>query len=122
MLDNVGLEAALSQYVEEWSKENNIQADFASNAHGSTPSSVENRLTSERATALYRVVQEAPTNVVRHAESSSASVVLEQNSHFLSAIIEDDGRGFDVEASPTPSASASGACKIAWNSSVAASK
>ena len=47
------------------------------------------------ATVVYRVVQEALTNVVRHAHASSASVAVTAGAVRLRAIIEDDGIGFD---------------------------
>ncbi|MBT3266276.1 hypothetical protein HN371_03930 [Candidatus Poribacteria bacterium] len=48
--------------------------------------------------ALYRVVHAALTNIVRHAEASNISVVFRQRSGRLHALIEDDGKGFDVDA------------------------
>ena len=52
--------------------------------------------TVERTT--YRVLQEALTNVSRHAEASTVSVIVERERDSLRMIIEDDGRGFDAEA------------------------
>ena len=56
------------------------------------------RLPSEVETALYRIVQEALTNVARHAQAQSVSVVLERRGASVKLIVEDDGRGFDVAA------------------------
>ena len=47
--------------------------------------------------ASYRVVQEALTNVRRHAEATRVSLIVERRRKELIAIIEDDGRGFDLE-------------------------
>jgi signal transduction histidine kinase len=55
------------------------------------------RLPSEVETVLYRVVQEALTNVVKHARAAHVSIVLQRKEGALSALIEDDGRGFDPE-------------------------
>jgi signal transduction histidine kinase len=57
-------------------------------------------LSEEVQTALFRVVQEALTNVTRHAEAQSASVVLTSHAGRLRLVVEDDGHGFDP-AAPT---------------------
>jgi signal transduction histidine kinase len=46
-------------------------------------------------------VQEALTNIARHAQARSVSVVLERRADCVVAIVEDDGLGFDVD-SPHP--------------------
>ncbi len=48
-------------------------------------------------TTIYRIVQEALTNVARHAEASHVSVLLEWRRDSVIGIVEDDGQGFDVE-------------------------
>lgn len=53
------------------------------------------------ATLVYRVVQEALTNVARHAEASTASVAVTVASGRLRAVVEDDGMGFDRTARAT---------------------
>jgi len=58
-------------------------------------------LTPEVETTLYRIVQEALTNVARYAEASQVSVLLEQQRGSVIGIVEDDGRGFDVESALT---------------------
>jgi signal transduction histidine kinase len=58
----------------------------------------EGRLPPEVETALYRIVQEALTNVAKHAYAENVSVVLEQREPSVRLIIEDDGRGFDVNS------------------------
>ena len=54
------------------------------------------RLPPEVETALYRIVQEALTNVARHAKAHSVSVLLEKRGSSMKLIVEDDGQGFDV--------------------------
>jgi signal transduction histidine kinase len=56
------------------------------------------RLPSEMETVIYRVVQEALTNVARHAQANRVSVRLEYGAAMVVATIEDDGKGFDVTA------------------------
>jgi signal transduction histidine kinase len=47
-------------------------------------------------TALYRIVQEALTNVARHASASHVSVLLQKRGGVIVLMVEDDGAGFDV--------------------------
>jgi signal transduction histidine kinase len=47
---------------------------------------------------VYRIAQEALTNVVRHAEAGGVSVLLERRDGHAVLVVEDDGVGFDVEA------------------------
>src|SRR5262249_40287759 len=62
-------------------------------------SSLENhRLPPPLETTVYRIVQEALTNVVKHAQAASVSLILECRPHQLLAIVEDDGKGFEAEA------------------------
>ena len=94
-LDDLGLVAALGAYVEEWSDQTGVAADFcARNCEQRLPLPVE--------TTIYRTVQEALTNVARHADAHNASVVIECKSDRVMAIVEDDGRGFDADAVPSP--------------------
>ena len=53
------------------------------------------RLPTEVETAVYRIVQEALTNVVKHAAARHVSVVVTRKNAHVSVVIEDDGRGFD---------------------------
>ena len=59
-------------------------------AHG-----LEDRLPSELETAAYRIVQEALTNVVRHAGARDVVIELVRRRDDFTAIVQDDGRGFD---------------------------
>lgn len=95
-LDNIGLEAALQQYVSQWASQSNvtqsIMADFVSHLGDN-----DTGLSGEAKTALYRVTQEALTNVLRHAKATRVSVVLERQKSFITVIVEDNGQGFSVE-------------------------
>jgi len=62
------------------------------------------RFSSEVETALYRVTQEGLNNIAKHAGATRASLVLERRNGLLIAILEDDGRGFDVDAALASSA------------------
>jgi signal transduction histidine kinase len=91
-LDDLGLQTALSNYVEKWSERSGIAADFHS--HGLP----KQRLAPPIEIAVYRIVQEALNNVLKHAAANRVSVLLELHYNQLRAIVEDDGQGFDVAA------------------------
>jgi len=55
------------------------------------------RLSAEVETAVYRIVQEAVTNVVKHAQARHLSIVLTRRGDVLAGVIEDDGLGFDPD-------------------------
>jgi signal transduction histidine kinase len=55
------------------------------------------RLPSDVETTLYRITQEALTNVVKHADAKRVSIVLTRRDGSISTVIEDDGRGFSEE-------------------------
>ena len=89
-LDDLGLVAALRAYSHAWSKRFAVPAQVhCTGLEGS-------RLSPESETALYRIMQEALTNVAKHAHASQVSVILERRSDTAHLIIEDDGVGFDV--------------------------
>ncbi len=88
-LDDLGLHAALSSYVQNWSKHFGLPVQL----HASGMN--EDRLTSEMETALYRIAQEALNNVAKHARARGVAVVLERRGDQVSLIIEDNGVGFD---------------------------
>jgi PAS domain S-box-containing protein len=90
-LEDLGLHTALSNYLEEWSDRTKIRADFHCNGL------MKERLPRQIETAVYRIVQEALTNVVKHADAQNVSVILEYRGNRVQAIIEDDGIGFDAE-------------------------
>ena len=91
VLDDSGLVAALRRYVKDYATGFALDADFE------VVGLEDKRLTPEVETTLYRIVQEALTNVARHAEASQVSVLLEQRGDSVIGIVEDDGQGFDVE-------------------------
>ncbi|MFO0957409.1 MAG: histidine kinase [Isosphaeraceae bacterium] len=91
-LDDLGLYPALKNYLETWSARTGVasQLQAIGSESGRYPAVVE--------TTLYRIVQEALTNIARHAEARMVSLIVEFRSDQAIAIIEDDGRGFDTRA------------------------
>ena len=97
-LDRLGLADALEQTVNNFARQNGLTADFqAIGLDGE-------RLPYEVETALYRIVQEALTNVARHAQATEVGVVLERRSDSVVAVIEDNGHGFDIQKALAPGA------------------
>lgn len=88
-VENVGLRAALTNFVHNWSKHFGVRVQL----HASQ--STDESLTSEVETMMYRLSQEALNNVAKHARAQHVDIVLERNGDRLSLIIEDDGVGFD---------------------------
>jgi PAS domain S-box-containing protein len=91
-LDDLGLPGTLGNYLQDWQERAGIEADFH------TRGLEQKRLTPAVETALYRIVQEALTNVARHSRARRVSVVLERQDHQAILIVEDDGVGFDPDA------------------------
>ncbi|MBX0328981.1 PAS domain-containing protein [Oscillochloris sp. ZM17-4] len=100
VIDDLGLLLALSNYMEQWS----VQANVAVDLHSSGLDGV--RLPLAMETTIYRMVQEALTNVLKHAHASEVSVIIERHSGEVRVIIEDDGAGFVVSAPSGGGASA----------------
>ena len=80
-----------AQFVASWSNQHQIPAEF----HGSRWEG--DRLPTQVESNLYRITQEALNNVVKHAGATHVSVLLERRADEALLIIEDNGRGFDVE-------------------------
>ena len=93
-LDHMKLVDALGQYADEWSAQYGVAVELQ--VHDLP---VE-RLSAAVEAAVYRVVQEAFTNVRKHAAASRVSLIAERRGSELRFIVEDDGRGFDIAAAP----------------------
>ncbi|VAW08632.1 Two-component system sensor histidine kinase [hydrothermal vent metagenome] len=90
VLDDLGLSAALDRYVAEFRLR---CPEITAEIHYHLPARLEPLIE----TTLYRVVQEAMTNVARHSGARTVSVLIGLRSGLVRAIIEDDGAGFDPE-------------------------
>ncbi len=90
-LDRLGLVTALEQYVADYGRRCGVRADFQVVGLDGK------RLAPSVEISLYRIVQEALTNVARHAGASSVAVLLECREGEVVLIIEDDGQGFDPD-------------------------
>jgi PAS domain S-box-containing protein len=92
VLDAFGLYAGLRQLLSDWSQRSGTPVDFEAEWLKNK------RYVADIETTLYRVTQEALTNIARHAQATRVSVVVERNAGQLICIVEDDGIGFSVGA------------------------
>lgn len=90
-LDDLGLKEALLALASDWSDRFGLSVDVQFVGGYS-------RLSPEIETVVYRVLQEALTNVLKHAQARNLSIVLERRAKRLHIIVEDDGVGFKAEA------------------------
>jgi signal transduction histidine kinase len=92
VLDRLGLAEAVRAMVEDLGHHSGFATEV--DAAGLDAS----RIPGHVQTAIYRIVQEAVSNVSRHARATHVSVLMETRDHTVSAVVEDNGVGFDVEA------------------------
>jgi two-component system CheB/CheR fusion protein len=90
-LDDLGLSVSLKRYVKEWAQHSGVVAEF----HSSGIEQI--RLLPEVETNFYRIAQEAFNNIWKHAKANHASALLEKRQNSIVLIIEDNGKGFDVD-------------------------
>jgi signal transduction histidine kinase len=88
-LDDLGLPKAIAQYLEEWAERSDLRIDQEIRIG-------DHRLPPPIETTLFRVVQEAIANVVKHAGADRVAVILDTDGKEVRLIIEDNGRGFPV--------------------------
>jgi signal transduction histidine kinase len=90
-LDELGLAPALETLTSRVGLVNGFAVDLAMQMNGNE------RLPAQVETAAYRIVQEALTNVAKHARADGVEVRVERSDHDLLIRVRDDGRGFAVE-------------------------
>jgi signal transduction histidine kinase len=93
-LDDLGLSAAVAHLVSSWSSEAKIEADFQDSLGSAA------RLARNVETTIYRLVQEALSNIERHAGARRANVTLARHAERIIVMVEDDGQGFDPSSVP----------------------
>lgn len=105
VLDDYGLVAALHWYGEQFAR----RTDIATAVEGEEPVP---RLAARVENALFRIAQEALTNVVKHAQATHVTVTVEVDGGTLRLVVADDGIGFDpsttLRTSPAPLAEPAG--------------
>jgi signal transduction histidine kinase len=85
-LDDFGLVAALERLAQGFQERTGLETHFEAR--------LEERLPSEAETALYRIVQEALTNIVKHSRATTVSILVARKDVSVTAVVEDDGIGF----------------------------
>lgn len=101
VLDDLGLVPAVSGYLESHLAPLHIAYDL--DVHG-----LDRRLPATVETAVFRIIQEAITNVIKHAQAGHVRVVLDFDGSLLVVFVEDDGRGFETSEVLGPGASRKG--------------
>ncbi|MEE9471465.1 MAG: ATP-binding protein, partial [Gemmatimonadota bacterium] len=86
----LGLAAAVRSFVQANLEDAGIRVNFSNNTSGET-------LSPEVKIALYRIIQEAVNNIIKYAEASTVTISLIAADGKITTVIEDDGRGFDVD-------------------------
>jgi signal transduction histidine kinase len=94
-LDDLGLVAALESHLADFRRRHGVATEF-------THDGVERRPSDETERAAYRIVQEALTNIARHAQAGTARVHLSAEAGRFRVVVEDDGVGFDVADAERP--------------------
>lgn len=93
ILDDLGLVPALEFLAQQMSKRTGVRIRVSGDANRRLPAPVE--------TALYRIVQEALTNVAKHAKAPSARVELQRENGLVRCVIRDEGIGFPASTQPS---------------------
>jgi len=86
VLDDLGLVAAIEWQIEQFQSRSGLKCHLTSNVN-------EIELDREKATAVFRILQEILTNVLRHARATNVYVKLGRNKHYFELEVKDDGRG-----------------------------
>jgi len=90
ILDDHGLGPAVTSYVETHIRPAGLEVDFKTVG-------LDGRLPQETEVAAYRIIQEAVTNTLRHAEARRLEIRLDRRKDWLIVMVRDDGRGFESE-------------------------
>jgi signal transduction histidine kinase len=90
MLDDLGLVSALDSYLSGFADRTGIRADLVHDGMSERP-------TPEIEIGLFRIVQEATTNIARHASAAACRVYVQRLPASVVLTVEDDGRGFDPQ-------------------------
>jgi two-component system, NarL family, sensor histidine kinase UhpB len=102
VLDDLGLATAVERYAEDFGRARGVTVtlETAGLDGARMPVAVE--------TALYRIMQEALSNIARHADAHQVRVRLERRGATVALVVEDDGHGFDLTRPPVASGAARG--------------
>lgn len=96
LLDDFGLLVAVRWYLDRQAKKSGVAVELVSLSLNE-----DERFSADLETACFRIVQEAVTNIIRHAQAARISIRMERTGSDLMLVIGDDGVGFDVKAART---------------------
>src|SRR5690606_5420851 len=89
LFDRVGLKESVEQLAERAQEQHNFLLTADVTYSGSLNTAVELQ--------LYRIIQEATTNIIKHADAMAGKITIHEDSKFVYAEIKDNGKGFEVE-------------------------
>jgi signal transduction histidine kinase len=89
LLDDLGLKDAVDWYLRGFGKRHGLRVDLLHDH-------MDGRFSMETEASAYRIIQEALTNVAKHAQATNCRVYLQRLPHTILITLEDDGLGFDV--------------------------
>ncbi|MGW8288345.1 MAG: sensor histidine kinase, partial [Desulfobulbales bacterium] len=89
VLDDLGLKAAIEYLVNNFAKIYNVTVTYRS-------TDINHLFNEESQRNIYRILQEALTNIGKHAQAKRVSVIVEQEENEIRFTVRDDGRGFNV--------------------------
>lgn len=91
ILDDLGLQMALTSLIERWELNYGTEVDFHSVGLSNQ------RIPKNIQTAVYRIIQEALTNISRHAYARKVNIIVECDTRGIRATITDDGKGIGLK-------------------------
>lgn len=89
LLEKLGLIDALSNMLETVTQNHDLEINFASDAI---------TIDQQQSLLVYRIVQEAVNNTIKHADADECVISIKQHDDTISLLIKDDGKGFDTQA------------------------
>jgi signal transduction histidine kinase len=90
VLDDLGLQAAIEYLVNNFAKIYNVEVSYR-------PTDINHLFTEESQRNIYRILQEALTNIGKHAKAKHVSLVIDKEDNKIIFRVKDDGRGFNVQ-------------------------
>lgn len=93
ILDDAGLMPALERYLQELSTSQQVETSLDASCHE------ESRFSDSIETAVFRIVQEATNNAIRHGKAKHVRVTMRCDANYLYVDVDDDGCGFEITSS-----------------------
>jgi signal transduction histidine kinase len=90
LLDDLGLLPAIGWYAENYLTKAGVEVELKA-------TNMDKRLPPQVEITLFRILQEAITNIVKHSEAKRTRISLDLRDSVVHAVVEDDGKGFDME-------------------------